>query len=99
MNEYQEAIIDLRDFSFNSTQQDACNVLQKLVDKATPYIPLDWLIARTEHAITRLSGTCKCGLHYSLTNYLNDLEDTYYNGFHCSKCGQKLKWKKEENNV
>ena len=36
MNEFQEAIIDLRDFSFNSTQQDACNVLQILVDKITP---------------------------------------------------------------
>ena len=101
MNKYQKALDKTRSILIQSTAfgNQVTEPLQELIDKATPYIPLDWLIARTEHAITRISGTCKCGLHYSLTNYLNDLEDTYYNGFHCSKCGQKLKWKKEENNV
>ena len=111
MNKHQEALDKLDelykcDFCENYSECNKndfkiCvyyNLIQNLVDKITPYIPLDLKIKRRYNIIIRLSGTCKCGLHYSLSNELNDLEDTYYNGFHCSKCGQKLKWK-EENNV
>lgn len=89
MNKYQEALdklayileiysIDIDDKDIKKVK-DCLNILQELVDKATPKKPTKGKTIYNDYE-TIISHNCSCGRELSLAD------------IYCGKCGQKIDW-------
>ena len=85
MNKYQKSIHEIETFVRNKSEviegsyqgQFSLNVLQELVDRATPAIPLTGL---TLSAAWNIKVICRCGNILGRKNHF------------CSNCGQAIDW-------
>lgn len=66
--------------------------LQELVDKETPKEPI--LYTDVIHGEEENVYECpKCG---SFLGYENECKEEYYQSLYCSGCGQRLDWRKKQ---
>ena len=88
MKKHQEALSRLRDtdlyYSDDSKFHQDLDVLQELVDKATPIKPIENILGTGKYLITYTHECSKCG------NYL-EVSNKY-----CSECATELDWSVEE---
>lgn len=94
MNKYQEAFKSISDNKYQYGTDEEWELLQELVDKATPKKP------PKEYVVYGTYYICpSCG--YLIETYSNMHDKNYKRvvintSCYCSKCGQKLDWRNEE---
>lgn len=85
MNKYQDTLNWLRETTISLKHNQAYNILQELVDKATPKKPTIITMGSED----MLAGVCKCleSLKYEYKGKKN---------IYCNFCGQKIDWSDEQ---
>lgn len=82
MNKYQEALKKLRKIEqTENTWDENCDVLQELVDKATPKKPKNWKAERRLNGAVEFNCPVCNRLYTERVNF-------------CSSCGQAIDWGK-----
>ena len=89
MNKYQEALDYLRwigsDGYYKKKREKSFDVLQELVDKATPMKPIQ---------LEERKYSCpSCAMAFKLKTLVKDM---FVNNQYCDVCGQRLDWSKDE---
>lgn len=95
MNKYQQALNFLYNtikdnlISFDDTEKEAVEILQELVDKATPTKPSIWGDGYDDkgNIIYDMYDCPNCGKSYEIDYEKYD---------HCPKCGQRIDWSDED---
>ena len=84
MNKYQEALKKLRKIEqTENTWDENCDVLQELVDKATPKNPRNWKAERRLNGAVEFNCPVCNRLYTERVNF-------------CSSCGQRIDWSEDE---
>lgn len=84
MNKYQEALKKLRKIEqTENTWDENCEVLQELVDKATPKKPKNWKAERRLNGAVEFNCPVCNRLYTERVNF-------------CSSCGQAIDWSTDD---